>query len=69
MLIGDKKFCMCGLSSSQPLCDKSHVLTKDESDGKLYWYQNGKREEVIQESDGGDCSGHCGDGGCGHCQH
>lgn len=65
--IGEHNICMCGLSEEQPLCDKSHLLTKGEDETKMYWYKDGVAEEVITESSGSE---HCdGDGGCGHCQH
>jgi CDGSH-type Zn-finger protein len=39
--------CMCGLSSNQPFCDKSHKKTADEEDNKTYAYEReGDRIEV-----------------------
>lgn len=62
--VGDKDICMCGLSKNQPFCDKSHLQTLGEDEKKLYWYENGKREEITQEEDdcceGGCCGGNCG---------
>jgi len=59
-MVGDKAICMCGLSQNQPFCDKSHLQTIGEDDKKLYWYENGKREEVSEE-EGECCGGCCGD--------
>ncbi len=63
MLVGESKICMCGLSNNQPFCDKSHLNTLKEDDGKLYWYEGDKMEEVITEADdccdGGECCGKC----------
>jgi CDGSH-type Zn-finger protein len=40
--------CTCGLSNNQPFCDGSHTLTRGESPGKLYWYDEvGKRREAA----------------------
>lgn len=61
--VGDKNICMCGLSKNQPFCDKSHLTTVGEDDKKLYWYENGKREEVSEEDS--ECTGECCGGGCG----
>lgn len=52
MQVGDKYVCMCGLSKNQPFCDKSHLKTIGEDDNKLYWYEDGEREEISQETDG-----------------
>lgn len=30
--------CMCGLSKNQPFCDGTHKKTTDESEGKVYEY-------------------------------
>jgi CDGSH-type Zn-finger protein len=47
--------CMCGLSKTQPFCDKSHLKTLDEKEGKTYVYdEKGGREEVC-----GDCEEEC----------
>jgi len=63
ILIGDKHICMCGLSQDEPLCDKSHLKTRDEDKEKLYWYQGDTREEVETEAEGcqgcEECSGNC----------
>lgn len=63
--VGDKDICMCGLSENQPFCDKSHLQTIGEDEKKLYWYESGKREEIVQETDDccsedGCCGGKCG---------
>ena len=39
--------CMCGLSKTQPFCDKSHRKARDEEQGKIYRYnEDDTREEV-----------------------
>lgn len=44
---GSVYICMCGLSKSQPFCDKSCRKTKDEEDGKMYEYDGeGNRKEI-----------------------
>lgn len=66
-MVGDKKICMCGLSKNQPFCDKSHLLTIGEDDKKLYYYENGKREEVAEEDEDcscGECESECKEGKC-----
>ncbi|EKD53135.1 MAG: iron sulfur protein [uncultured bacterium] len=62
--VGDKMICMCGLSENQPFCDFSHKKTLTEDESKLYWYENGKAEEIVTEADGcscdeGVCKGDC----------
>jgi len=60
VLVGDKKICMCGLSENQPFCDKSHLKTSDEEEGKLYWYRDGVREEIdMDEEKCPGCTGNC----------
>ena len=54
MKVGDKFICMCGLSKDQPFCDKSHLKTIKEDESKLYWYENGKAEEIVTEP--GECN-------------
>lgn len=44
-----KWICMCGLSSKKPFCDGAHKQTKDEEEGKVYSYENGKKEVRVQE--------------------
>ncbi len=68
--VGDKNICMCGLSENQPFCDTSHKKTLKEDDDKLYWYVDGKAEEIVTESDEHTCH-HDGEDGCcgGHCHH
>ena len=45
--------CKCGLSKNQPYCDSSHKLTKGETTGKLYWYDDaGTRHEVPDQFSG-----------------
>lgn len=54
--------CMCGLSKSQPFCDKSHIKTLDEKEGELYQYdENGVKIDCGEEKEG--C---CGGGCCGN---
>ncbi|OGD24064.1 hypothetical protein A2Z10_00960, partial [Candidatus Azambacteria bacterium RBG_16_47_10] len=44
---GSVQICMCGLSKSQPFCDKSCRAVKDEEEGKLYEYDaEGNRKEI-----------------------
>jgi CDGSH-type Zn-finger protein len=39
--------CMCGLSKNQPFCDGSHEKVADESEGKVYEYdEQGHRTEA-----------------------
>lgn len=60
--VGDKFICMCGLSKNQPFCDTSHKKTLNEDDEKLYYYENGKQEEVDKlenEADDFCCCGEC----------
>lgn len=59
--IGDKLICMCGLSKNLPCCDGSHIIAENEDEKKLYWYGNGKQEEIETEDD--ECCGCC-DGSC-----
>ncbi|MEN2974535.1 MAG: CDGSH iron-sulfur domain-containing protein [Candidatus Caldarchaeales archaeon] len=35
--------CMCGLSSSYPLCDGSHKMTADEDPNTIYIYDTEKK--------------------------
>lgn len=36
---GETKYiCGCGLSKNQPYCDGTHKITRNEGEGKLYWY-------------------------------
>ncbi|OGD73044.1 hypothetical protein A3K29_02780 [Candidatus Collierbacteria bacterium RIFOXYB2_FULL_46_14] len=66
MKVGDKDICMCGLSENQPFCDLSHKKTLPEDENKLYWYVDGKAEEIVTENDNSCCEeGCCG----GKCQH
>ena len=37
--------CQCGLSKNKPYCDSSHNRTKDEAEGKTYFYDDEKRVE------------------------
>lgn len=44
--------CMCGLSSSYPVCDGRHSLArKQEVEGKLYRYEGGTAVEVDDIGD------------------
>jgi CDGSH-type Zn-finger protein len=39
--------CACGLTKSDPFCDGSHKVTKQEEDGKVYVYNcKGEVDEV-----------------------
>ncbi|EKD52541.1 MAG: Iron sulfur protein [uncultured bacterium] len=77
IVIGDKHICMCGLSDNQPYCDGSHKKVLQEDDNKLYWYVDGKAEEILTESHdrtchhGGNGRSQDGEEGCcgGQCQH
>ncbi len=41
--------CMCGLSKNQPFCDGSHEKVANESEEKVYEYDDrGHREEIGQ---------------------
>lgn len=41
-----KHICGCGLSSTQPFCDGTHKIARQESPEKLYWYdEQGNRVE------------------------
>ncbi|MEK7503411.1 MAG: CDGSH iron-sulfur domain-containing protein [Patescibacteria group bacterium] len=41
--------CMCGLSKNQPYCDGAHKKATDESEGKVYEYdEEGHRQESKQ---------------------
>ena len=64
-VLGEHHICMCGLSANQPFCDGAHHQTEEESEEKLYWYTDGKPEEIETMEDG--CCG--GDGCCGNCGH
>ena len=48
--VGDesKYICMCGLSKNKPFCDGEHKQTDGEEEGKLYKYEDGKRDEVKE---------------------
>ena len=57
--------CMCGLSKSQPFCDKSHMKTIDEDTKKVYVYSDdGSRKEVCDcgSDKKCDCGSACCDG-------
>ena len=43
-----KWICMCGLSKNKPFCDSSHKQAKDEEEGKVYLYRDGKRI-IVEE--------------------
>jgi CDGSH-type Zn-finger protein len=42
--------CRCGLTDNPPYCSGKHKKTRDEEEGKLYFYdEDGKRYEVKME--------------------
>lgn len=45
---GETKYiCGCGLSNTQPFCNGTHKITRDEDPNKLYWYdEQAKRFET-----------------------
>lgn len=64
--VGGKWICMCGLSKTQPFCDKSHKKTLDEGD-ETYLYSEEGRKTVTEITVDGSCCccGH--DGKCDEC--
>ncbi|MEQ9616419.1 MAG: CDGSH iron-sulfur domain-containing protein [Phycisphaerales bacterium] len=42
--------CGCGLSQNLPYCDGSHTACKNETEGKVYIYDD-SRTEVVEERD------------------
>lgn len=46
--VGDKNIwiCRCGLTTNPPYCSGKHKEIKDESENKIYMYEQGKKYEV-----------------------
>jgi CDGSH-type Zn-finger protein len=43
-----KQICGCGLSNTQPFCNGTHKITRQEDPSKLYWYdEQGNRFETT----------------------
>jgi CDGSH-type Zn-finger protein len=60
---GATLICMCGLSKTAPVCDKSHLKTRDEGEGTFIYSEDGQqRQEVSIEAEDGCCGG-CHEGG------
>jgi CDGSH-type Zn-finger protein len=42
-----KHICGCGLSNTQPFCNGTHKISREEDPNKLYWYdEQGNRFET-----------------------
>ena len=51
---GETKYiCGCGLSNTQPFCNGTHKISREEDPGKLYWYdEQGNRFETTDSFQG-----------------
>ncbi|MCS7264758.1 MAG: CDGSH iron-sulfur domain-containing protein [Armatimonadetes bacterium] len=43
--------CACGLSKNKPYCDGTHKITRDESEGQLYAYDENRNRIIVQVLD------------------
>ncbi len=51
-----KHICGCGLSNTQPFCNGTHKISREEDPNKLYWYdEQGKRFETPDAFQGIRC--------------
>ena len=51
-----KHICGCGLSNTQPFCNGTHKIAREEDPNKLYWYdEQGKRFETTDSFQGIRC--------------
>ena len=54
---GETKYiCGCGLSNTQPFCNGTHKITRQEDPNKLYWYdEQGNGFETTDSYQGIRC--------------
>jgi CDGSH-type Zn-finger protein len=51
-----KHICGCGLSNTQPFCNGTHKIARQEEPNKLYWYdEQGNRFETTDSYQGIRC--------------